>query len=70
MMSVLLMGFIDEGRRLETHDGVGIFIMILGIQVESAYLVVCSLLNTDVTDLLMIEYLVSPTMFFFVIDCC
>ena len=37
-MSVVLMGVIDEGRRLETHSGVGIFGIIFGIQLELACL--------------------------------
>ena len=54
-MSVVLMGVVDRGRRIETHCGVGIFRIILGIQVESAYLTVCSLLHIDVTDSLRME---------------
>ena len=50
------MGVVDGGRRFETHYGVGRFIIILGIQVESSCLAVCSLLYTDVTDSLMVDY--------------
>ena len=44
------MGVVDGDRSLDTHSGVEIFRTILGIQVESASLVVCSLLNIDVID--------------------
>ena len=64
------MNVFDRGRRLETHGEVGIFRIILGIQVESACLAVSSLLYIDVTDSLMIEYAVSPMMLFFIIDWC
>ena len=69
-MSVVLIVIIDGGRRLVTHCGVDIFRIFFGIQVESACLAVCSLLNTDVTDSLMLEHVVSPTILFFVMDCC
>ena len=59
------MNVVDGGKRLETHYGVVIFRIIFGVQVESAYLAVCSLLNTDVTNSLLLEYVVSPTMFLF-----
>ena len=49
-MSVELMDIVDRDRGLETHGGVGIFRIIFGVQVESAYRAFCSLLNTDVTD--------------------
>ena len=54
-MSVVLMGVADGVRILETYDGVGIFRIIFGIQVESARLSVYSLLNIDVTNSLMME---------------
>ena len=57
-MSVVLVGVVKGGRRLETYSGVGIFERIFGIQVESASLAVCSLLNIDVTDSLMMEQVV------------
>ena len=57
-MSVVLMGVVEGGRRLDTHSGVGIFRIIFGIQVESACLAVCSLLNIDVTDSLMIDQVI------------
>ena len=44
------MDVVDRGRRLETYCGVLMFRIILGIQVESACLAVCSLLNTDVEE--------------------
>ena len=69
-MSVVLMSVVNGGRRLETHGRVVILRIILGIQIESVYLVVYSLLNTDVTDSLMLEHVVSPTILFFVMDCC
>ena len=55
-----------DGRSIvtETHGGVGIFRIILGIQVESACLAVYSLLNKDITDSLMIEHMGSPRMLF------
>ena len=64
------MGFVDGGRRLETHYGVGILRIILGIQVKSVCLVVCSLLNIDVTNSLMMEQVVCPKLLFFVNDYC
>ena len=54
-MSVLLLGVVDGGRRLETLSVVGIFRIIFGIQVELACLSVCSFLNIDVTDSLMMD---------------
>ena len=51
-----------EGRRLEAHYGVGVFRTILGIQVESVCLVVCSLLHRDVTESLTIEQVACPTL--------
>ena len=64
-MSVVLMGVVDGGSRLETHGGVGIFRITFGIQVESAYLAFCSLLNIDVTNLLMMEQMVCPKLLLF-----
>ena len=64
-MSVVLMAIVDEGRRMETHGGVGIFRIILVVQVESACLAVFSLLYTDLIWYLMIEYVVSHTILFF-----
>ena len=57
-MSVVLTDVVNGGKRLETHSGVGIFRIIFGIQVESACLAVCSFLNIDVTDSLMMEQVV------------
>ena len=57
-MSVVLMGVVDGGRSLKTYGGVGIFKIIFGIQVESSCLAVCSLLNIDVADSLMMEQVV------------
>ena len=54
---------VDGGRRLKPHSGVGIFRIIFGIQVESACLVVCSLLNIDITDLLMTEQMICLKLF-------
>ena len=59
------MGVVDGGRRLEAHDGVGIFRIILGIQVELACLAVCSLLSIDVTDSLMTEQVVCTILLLF-----
>ena len=59
------MGVTSGGRRLETHCGVGIFIKIFGIHVESAFLAVCSLLNIYVTDSLMIDQVVCPKLLLF-----
>ena len=58
-MSVVLMSVADGGRRLETHGGVGIFRIILGVHIESSCLSVCSLLNTYITDSLMMEHVGS-----------
>ena len=58
IMLVVLLGVIDGGRRFKTHGGVGIFRIIFGIQIESAYLAVCRLLNIDVSDSLMMEQVV------------
>ena len=49
-VSVWLVDVDDGSRRLETYAGVGVFIMILGIQIESACWAVYSLLYTDETD--------------------
>ena len=57
-MSVVLMGVVDGGRRLETHSVVRIFRIIFGIQVESTCLAFFSLLNIDVTDSLIMEQVV------------
>ena len=59
-MSVVLIGVVDGGRRLETRCGVGIFRIILGIQIKSACLAACSLLNVDVTDSLMMGQGICP----------
>ena len=64
-MAIVLMTIFDGGRRLEIHGGVEMFRIFLGIQVKSACLAVCSLLNTNITDSLMPDYVVSPTIFFF-----
>ena len=61
-MSVVLIGMIEGGRRLDTYSGVGIFIIIFGIQVESVPLAVCSLLNIDVTNSLIMEQVVCLTL--------
>ena len=63
-MSVVLMAVVDGGRRFETHGGVGIFRIIFGIQLESACLAVSSLLNTDVTDYFLLEYVIYHLIFF------
>ena len=52
------MDIIDGGRKLETHNGVGICRIIVGIQVDSAYPTVCILSYIDVTDSLMMEQVV------------
>ena len=44
---------VDRVRSLETHGEVEMFRIMFEIQVESVYLATCSLLNIDVTDLLM-----------------
>ena len=67
-MSVVLISDIDGSRGLETYGRLGVFRIILGIQVESACLAVCSLLNTDITGCLMIDHGVSPTIFLFLIE--
>ena len=59
------MGVVDGGRRFETHCAVGMFRIILGIRVESAYLSVCSLLNKDITEPLMMEQVFFPKMLYF-----
>ena len=59
------MGVVDERRRLDTYFGVVIFRIILGIQVESACLAVCSLLNIDVTDSLMMDQVICTKMLLF-----
>ena len=64
-MSVVLIGVTDGGRRLETHNGVGIFRLIFGIQVESVCLALCSLLNIDVADSLMMEKAVCTKLLLF-----
>ena len=64
-MAVVVIGVVDGGRRLETYGGVGIFRIIFGILVESAYLAVYNLLNIDVTDSLMMEQLVCPRLLLF-----
>ena len=61
IISVVFISVIGRGRGLEAHGEVGVFIIILGIQVESECLSVCSLLNKDVTDYFMVEHVVSPT---------
>ena len=64
------MAVVDGSRKLEIYGRVGILRIIFGIHVESACLAVCSLFNTNINDFLMLEHIVSPTMLFFLIDCC
>ena len=64
-MSVVLMGIVDMGRRLDTYGGVGIFKIIFEIQVESACLAAFSLSSIDVTELLMMEQVVCSTLLLF-----
>ena len=47
---MVLMGVVGGSKILERHCGVGIFRIILGIQVELACLVFYSLLYSDVID--------------------
>ena len=65
MNQIVLMGVVNRRRRLETHCEVGIFRITLGIQVESVYISVCSLLNIDITDSLMMEQVVCPMILLF-----